>query len=48
VLREMLRTCADVVAKRWVVIARPVPRGWLEGGWHTRRGGKYPESCRLG
>jgi len=27
VLREMLRTCADVVARRWVAIARPVPIG---------------------
>jgi len=27
VLREMARTCADVVVKRWVAIARPVPEG---------------------
>ena len=46
----MLRTCADVVARRWVAIARPVPRGgWLEGGGILgRKGDIYPESCRLG
>jgi len=32
VLREMLRTWADVVVRRWVVIARPAPRGGVRRG----------------